>query len=32
MSVSAKYLNIQYTVYAIYSIYSYTFTEDECQC
>ena len=32
MSVSAKYLNIQYTVYSIYSIYSYTFTEDECQC
>ena len=32
MSVSAKYLNIQYTVYSIYSIYSYTFIEDECQC
>ena len=31
MSVSAKYLNIQYTVYSIYSIYSYTFIEDECQ-
>ena len=32
MSVSAKYLNIQYTVYSIYSTYSYTFIEDECQC